>query len=219
MLGAKVEREVDGQIYEICMKMLLLFTCRKRCQKKVYVLMIGFDCKLARIVVYDIILFIPADISLNSVSFYTLCSTNQSSYDLQMVRLIYFLGQFYTYDMLDKTHILFINANESNSVCECSNKRFEDVLENVSVRKRFSNKMQMKYLFLNLTFFEYTVNVVKVKSYAIQRLMGLKKKRKHILYTFSIVIYKLPLVSLFALRGNAYMKHIPLIEFSFQNNL
>ena len=118
--------------------------------------------------------------------------------------------------MLDKIHILFINANESNSVCECCNKRFEDVLENVSVSKRFSNKMQMKYLFLNLTFFDYTVNVVKVKSYAIQRLMGLKKKRKHILYTFnSNVIYKLPLVSLFALRGNAYMEHIPFMEFSF----
>ena len=85
--------------------------------------------------------------------------------------------------MLDRIHIFFINANEGNLVRECCNKRFEDALEYVSVSKRFSNKMQMKYLFLNLTFFDYTVNVVKVKSYAIQRLMGLKKKRKHILYS------------------------------------
>ena len=39
--------------------------------------MIYFDCKLAGIVVYDIILFIPAAISLNSVSCYTLCLEGQ----------------------------------------------------------------------------------------------------------------------------------------------
>ena len=56
--------------------------------------MIYFDCKLAGIVVYDIILFIPAAISLNSVSCYTLCLEGKRQISQKYIWKIWSLDGF-----------------------------------------------------------------------------------------------------------------------------